>query len=654
MAIRFQTRLALYICTLIFLVVSVMTAVIAGIYAFDLYGQYWNQGTMLTQTANRNIAYGVGLPEKVIGRVEDQMIVQAFLTAELVALAERPEAATPEEISAALRRVVDRSHEYKGYPLVDEFRISDEHGRAYISSGNDGHDFDDETGEFIGLLEPDATPVVRNLLRQGGERTPIKYVGVSGVDKPRIVQVGAGEEVVRSIHADFDVQDFVERFMLPSEYELIGVVSAQGDVVAAVSSSGVREGLILGEDVIAFCREFLRSPPSEEDDVSFMPIGWDLGVVTRLSSARGREPHALFVQFKTEKSFLYILSRLGVVVIVGFVMFLFGILCSMFISSGLSKPIVQLAHGASEFGRGNLSFRLRMRRRDEFNDLAQSFNTMAISIQETMHELEQETTYRERLESEFRIAAEMQQTILPERVPEVEGLRLLGWSQPSREVGGDFYDFLELEPGKIAVIVGDATGKGVSAALLVTQCASILRTLAHEVHDPHELLERTNTEFFDRVGTTHRFVTLLLMVFDVNEGRLTYASAGHPPAALINACDGEVRWLENHAGYPLGIVEHATFGESEVMLCPQDTVVLYSDGLTDAQNHDHELYGGERVARLLASVRDESVSGIMKSLRGDAERHMHGKEPIDDMTIVVVRFNPKVSASVSREQEVNE
>ena len=271
---------------------------------------------------------------------------------------------------------------------------------------------------------------------------------------------------------------------------------------------------------------------------------------------------------------------------------------------------------------------------------------MAISIQEYVHELEQETSRRERLESEFRIAAELQRTLLPEAPPLIEGLELIGWSQPSKDVGGDFYDFIEMGDGRVAVVLGDATGKGLSAALLSTECSSVLRTLADQTDSPSDLLYRTNNEFFKRIGATHRFVTLFLMIIDTRHGTATYASAGHPPPFLVNPGAKGGRWLESEAGYPLGIVNGAAFSETEIRLEARDTIVIYSDGLTDAQNPASEMYGEDRIEKILQATSAEPSEELLRDLRADAEKHMDGKDPIDDMTIVVVRFNPLVEAQV--------
>jgi sigma-B regulation protein RsbU (phosphoserine phosphatase) len=270
--------------------------------------------------------------------------------------------------------------------------------------------------------------------------------------------------------------------------------------------------------------------------------------------------------------------------------------------------------------------------------LAQAYNTMAISLQEYTHELEQESAQRERLESEVRIASDVQRALLPEHAPVLEGLSVTGWSQPSREVGGDFYDFIDLGDGKIGVALGDATGKGMSAALMTTECASILRTLARDISQPRELLARTNADFFRQIGHTHKFVTLSYIVYDKATGKATYASAGHPAPILVRSATGQAERLVCEGSFPLGIDGNATYTETEVTLEPGDVIVTYSDGFTDAQNHDTELFGEERIVSLLESVAGQPVTAIARALRESTERFMNGKEAFDDMTMVAVGY----------------
>jgi sigma-B regulation protein RsbU (phosphoserine phosphatase) len=325
-------------------------------------------------------------------------------------------------------------------------------------------------------------------------------------------------------------------------------------------------------------------------------------------------------------------------------MLLIGIVVTILLSRSLSRPIMHLTDQVREFGKGNLNHRLTWKRRDEFRDLAETFNIMAISLQEYMHELERETTQRERLESELRIASQMQTTLLPEAPPAIASVQLAGMSEPSREVGGDFFDFLELSPTRLAIIVGDATGKGLSAALLITQCASILRTLANDIHDPGQLLTRTNKDFHGRIGATHRFVTLLIVVIDTETGTVMYANAGHPLAYRISTDAPTPQPLPGAPCYPLGIQNDTVYQTNEMQLDPGDTLVLYSDGLTDAQNHQRELFGDKRVQTTLKEVAGRDPESILTALRQAATAHMNGREAHDDMTIVIARFSGQRAA----------
>lgn len=438
----------------------------------------------------------------------------------------------------------------------------------------------------------------------------------------------------------FSTQSLLERFMLTKEFSAMIIVDSSGAPVAEVLSPDFVPSKSLRANIDAFIKEFIENASTDNDNgFSFDFFGQDIGVITPLqypqeSGAR----YGLFVLHSSARQAQLVGDRLGVLTIIGTILFCIALIICLFVSRGLTNPLLELSRGAKEFGDGNLNYRMKLRRKDEFSDLAQSFNIMAISIQEYMHELERETGKRERLESEFRIASEMQRALLPEAPPVVPGLDIVGWSQPSKEVGGDFYDFLELAPGKIGLVVGDATGKGVPAALLTTQCASALRTLSGQFIEPSELLQRTNREFHKRVGATHRFVTLFLMVIDTQTGIARYASAGHPTPLLVNSETGVSRWLEEATGFPLGIMPEAHYDEHEIRLIPGDTILIFSDGLTDARNHNDVLYGEAHIQTSVESLKEVTVETVLNKTRSDVERYMNGKEAPDDMTIVVTKF----------------
>ncbi|MFP6595874.1 MAG: PP2C family protein-serine/threonine phosphatase [Candidatus Hydrogenedentota bacterium] len=450
----------------------------------------------------------------------------------------------------------------------------------------------------------------------------------------------SAESSTDALMANFSTQSLLERFMLMEEFNAMIIVNSSGVAIAEVFSPDFESSKSVRKSIDRFIKNFIETVSiDEEDQVSYRWFGQDFGVVTPLAYPQDSDTrYGLFVLHSSTRQAQLIGDRLGVLTIIGTILFFIALIVCMLVSRGLTKPLLELSRGAKEFGEGNLNYRMKLRRKDEFNDLAQSFNIMAISIQEYMHELERETGKRERLESEFRIASEMQRALLPEAPPVVDGLEIIGWSRPSKEVGGDFYDFLELAPGKIGLVLGDATGKGVPAALLTTQCASALRTLSGQFSDPSELLQRTNHEFHKRVGATHRFVTLFLMVIDTETGIAHYASAGHPTPLLVNSRTAGSRWLEEASGFPLGIVAEAQYDAHEIQLTPGDTILIFSDGLTDARNHDDVLYGEAHIQTSVESLTEVTVDSVLDKTRSDVERYMNGKEAADDMTIVVTKY----------------
>jgi serine phosphatase RsbU (regulator of sigma subunit) len=649
MALHFRTRLRLVIGFLVFVTVAAMTVSVAIILARDMVRQYQYMGATLTQLANRNIEYGLSLPTLLHQQIERQLIIQANSVAELVAVAESNDSITREDLSEMLERIVAGAGAMNSLSFFDEISVTDEQGRLIASTEGPDHTIEmgdeglEQGQNFLSLLEPGAAPVRYSYQPRKLDGNHYIYVGVTGVDKPRIIQVGIGDESIQGHIKAIDVQDMLERFHLES-FRRIMIITEDGELTARVEPPGEdEENASVRARVLEMGKDYLASGNPRPFLMSFKPAGGafydvDFGVFTRMVAHPTRPPSALFIQHNTSAGFAHIVDRVVLVVAIGSVMILLGILVGMFMSQGLSKPLLALSKGAREFGRGNLNYRIYLKRKDEFQGLAQGYNTMAISLQEYMHELEQESAQRERLESEVRIASDVQRALLPEHAPVLEGLSVTGWSQPSREVGGDFYDFIDLGDGKIGVALGDATGKGMSAALMTTECASILRTLARDIAQPRALLARTNAEFFRQIGHTHKFVTLSYIVYDKATGKATYASAGHPAPILVHGATGQAERLACEGSFPLGIDGNATYTEYEVTLEPGDVIVTYSDGFTDAQNHDAELFGEERIVSLLESVAGQPVTAITRALRESTESFMNGKEAFDDMTMVAVGY----------------
>jgi serine phosphatase RsbU (regulator of sigma subunit) len=222
---------------------------------------------------------------------------------------------------------------------------------------------------------------------------------------------------------------------------------------------------------------------------------------------------------------------------------------------------------------------------------------MRREIQAREQRLKQEAHARERVEQELHVARRIQQASLPEAVPALEGWDIYPNYRPAREVGGDFYDFLELEDGRLGLVVGDATGKGVPAALVMSTTCGMLRAVTQASdYSPGEVLQRVNEALATRIPA-NMFVTCFYGVLDPGTGSFAYANAGHDLPYVRRGGDAEELMAR---GMPLGLMPGMTYEEKEIMLGAGDRALFYSDGLVEAHNLEGEMFGFPRLQALVA------------------------------------------------------
>jgi serine phosphatase RsbU (regulator of sigma subunit)/predicted ester cyclase len=256
--------------------------------------------------------------------------------------------------------------------------------------------------------------------------------------------------------------------------------------------------------------------------------------------------------------------------------------------------------------------------------------------------LEQEISERERIEQEMRVARRIQQASLPEEVPSLEGWQISPYYKPAREVGGDFYDFFELEEGRVGVVVGDATGKGIPAALVSEATSNMLRAVAQALgsSSPGEVLERVNQTLLARIPP-NMFVTCFYAILNPMSGHLSYANAGHDLPYLRHH-NGEAEELRAR-GMPLGLMPGMGYEEKETILQAGESVLFYSDGLVEAHDPDGEMFGFPRLRALVAEhAEEEGPPGdfLMEELYSFVGE---GWEQEDDITLLTLRRSASLS-----------
>jgi serine phosphatase RsbU (regulator of sigma subunit) len=277
-------------------------------------------------------------------------------------------------------------------------------------------------------------------------------------------------------------------------------------------------------------------------------------------------------------------------------------------------------------------FVLREFTKDDLNLLSVMGHIAAIRVENArLAEIEQTERIMQRDLSQ---AAEIQRGMLPAQAPEVAGTDLAGFNAACRTVGGDYYDFFPFPNGRVAMALGDVSGKGLPASLMMMALHARVQVLAEEPGNLATFMTRLNKATCAQCPS-NRFITFFFCVLDTASGELTFANAGHNPPILVRA-SGEAQMLEG-GGPVLGILPTAPYGEQRVHLDAGDMLVLYSDGVTEANNAAYDEYGEGRFIEVLKRYREAPAAAIVDAVTHDLSGFAAGAPQADDITLVVAK-----------------
>jgi sigma-B regulation protein RsbU (phosphoserine phosphatase) len=303
------------------------------------------------------------------------------------------------------------------------------------------------------------------------------------------------------------------------------------------------------------------------------------------------------------------------------------------LSRGMTRNLASLAEGAEALARGELDTRVPVRSKDEFGRLAATFNRMA----EELRAQQDRRVERERLQKELEMCRRIQEELLPRAPARFAFAEAEGVSIPAREVGGDFFNYFPLAAEMGAVLVGDVSGKGVAAALLMANLQATLRARLPLESDLVSLAERLDHEIDEGTPGTV-YLTLFVAVVDGASGLVRYVNAGHNPPMVLRG-DGPAESL-GPTGRPLGLFPGGGYAEGRTVLRPGDALFLYTDGLVEAEDDRGEPFGAAKLEALLVRERASSPTGLLASVEESLHRHRGAQEPADDATMVVLRLGP--------------
>lgn len=407
--------------------------------------------------------------------------------------------------------------------------------------------------------------------------------------------------------------------------------------------------------------------PKNRLDFEFLPFGTLLSVMDWQSG----NTSSVLISVRTRPSLLYarlfrtlgdmtnvILAVLFAVAIFFALIELLALLVGIRLTRTMTKSVAQLYDATQHIEVGDLSHRIPVTRNDQLAALERSFNSMTESLQKLIAEQKE----KQRIESELAIAQEVQALLFPRDITSLEGFEVHGVCRPARTVSGDYYDFLPIGPNRLGVAVGDISGKGISAALLMATVHAFVRayTLVEQVPalaavgasaaaDAHALVKMSSSSGGElppgtllamlnhqlyRSTPSEKYATMFLGFYDQRNRTFNYSNAGHLPPMLIGS-DGTIRQLDT-GGLVVGLFGDVTYSDDSIEMKPGDIFVAYSDGITEPENEFGE-FGEERLVQLVHENRHLPLERISEIVVAAVQDWIGGNEQPDDVTLVLAR-----------------
>ena len=300
------------------------------------------------------------------------------------------------------------------------------------------------------------------------------------------------------------------------------------------------------------------------------------------------------------------------------------------LSSRMTLNLTVLTKEAENLAQGNLAARVPVASKDEFGTLAQAFNRMAQDLSENQKHLVE----RERMHKELEMCRRIQEELLPRQTFRSGAVEVKGVSIPAQEVGGDFFNYFPMPGGTMALLIGDVSGKGLPAALLMANLQATIQARLPLELDLVKLAEQLNSEIVANNAET--YLTLFLAVLDPQSLKLRYINAGHNAQFILHS-DGSVEQMQA-TGRPIGLLQGSSFEEKCVLLKNEDSLFFYTDGLIEAVNGAGEEFGMQRLEALLVEERARGLEGMLANIESAASRYRGGIEAGDDATMMLLKI----------------
>ena len=450
----------------------------------------------------------------------------------------------------------------------------------------------------------------------------------------------------------------------------VAMAEVNGQKLTVVSSEPVDRVLLesvapdLGEiSIDAISAGRIPAPANRLDGEIQRPapltvVDWDSGQLDQQSIVLVRtRPSALYPRLFSTSDFSQDWGRVLIVVAVVFgIIVVLALVIGTRLTRTVTRAVAQIYMATHHINKGDFAYRIPVKSNDQLAALATAFNSMAESLQGLMREQKE----KQRLENELVIAQEVQAQLFPQHIAQMPRLEVYGFCRPARTVSGDYYDFLAVDAHRMVMAVGDVSGKGISAALLMATIHSAVRAYTLEgipiLREPAALtgtggggsvslavpgvevstaalLTLLNQQLYESTPT-EKYATLFLSYYDDRERKLTYSNAGHLPPMVLGK-DGSIRRLDR-GGTVVGLFDQVEYDEATVYLADGEIFLAYSDGVTEPEN-DYGEFGEQRLLELVWENRQLPLSRICEIVTAAVDDWIGAKEQPDDVTLVLAR-----------------
>ena len=481
-------------------------------------------------------------------------------------------------------------------------------------------------------------------LDKGGGEIPMTTYSIPLTDKKGnrcgVLTADFALDWLSNLIKEEDYDDFLDTYCF--------IVGRDGTFIAHPNKE-----LILKETVQEYCT---KTDGAEDDSVAVKILAGERGTKSiKVNGAQHfisyapieRTGWAMCIVVPIDNLFEigYILGAIvAIIMLMG--VFIMSVVCYLNIRS-VTKPISRFAYTADQIAKGNiLAILPQVKSKDEMLRLRNSFATMQRSLIRQIEETKQINEQKGRMESELQIARDIQMTMLPKTFPpfpDRSDIDVYAQLKPAKEVGGDLYDFF-VRDEKLFFCIGDVSGKGVPASLVMAVTMALFRTLSSHEANPERIISRLNNTISEG-NDSEMFVTLFLGVLDLPTGRLRYANAGHNAPLLIESEGKKVTMLDVNPNLPVGIMHDWKYIAQEKLIEPNSAIFLYTDGLTEAENINQQLFGEKRLINAIQQVEStlqphtfiEHIFENVKQFVGEADQS-------DDLTMMAVRYSKEQQA----------